>query len=413
MLNKIVYSVLSVALGMILGVATLLQIQSSTCGQPGRTDNTPRPMAPMQPLSSQQNPNAIPRVTIPPSGAPLSLPTQQGGYDHFTTEEKVNIRVYENTNRSVVNINTKSVRANWFAESVSEGEGSGSILSTEGFVLTNCHVIAEGSSVADEIQVTLFNGKSYRADIVGVDPANDIAVLKIPSNPSELFPVVMGNSAELRVGQRIFAIGNPFGLERTLTVGIISSLNRTLPSREKIRTIKQVIQIDAAINPGNSGGPLMDSRGQMVGMNTAIASKTGQSAGVGFAIPSNTIARIVPQLIKHGKVIRPNIGIEKAFQTDIGLMVAQLEDGGPAERAGLRGPQIVIQQKRIGNLVGNVRTLDRSAADLIVSVDGTQIKNGDDFLTAIESKRPGDTVVLGIVREGRPIRVPIQLEESR
>jgi len=410
MSQKIAFGVLSVILGMILGIVTLLQIQSLSCGQ-GQTGNTPRPIAVMQ--AQPKNENNIPRVNITPSGAPLALPVQQGGYDHLTAEEKVNIRVYENTNRSVVNINTKSVRANWFAESVSEGEGSGSVLSTEGYILTNCHVIVESDGVADEIQVTLFNGKSYRADVVGIDPANDIAVLKIPSNPSELFPVVLGNSAELKVGQRIFAIGNPFGLERTLTVGIISSLNRTLPSRERIRTIKQVIQIDAAINPGNSGGPLMDSRGQMVGMNTAIASKTGQSAGVGFAVPANTIARIVPQLIKHGKVIRPNIGIEKAFQTDVGLMVAQLEEGGPAERAGLRGPKIVIQKRRIGNLVGNVKTLDRSAADLIVSVDGTQIKNGDDFLTAIESKRPGDTVILGIVREGRPIRVPIQLEESR
>ena len=200
----------------------------------------------------------------------------------------------------------------------SEGEGSGVVLDRQGHILTNFHVV-DG---AREIQVTLYDGKTYDARVVGKDPATDVAVLKIEAPPASLFPVVLGNSAQLRVGQRVFAIGNPFGLERTLTTGIISSLDRSLPSRRSGRSLKSIIQIDAAINPGNSGGPLLDSHGRMIGMNTAIASKTGESAGVGFAIPVSTIARVVPQLIEKGRVRRPEAGIMRVYQTEQGLLIA-------------------------------------------------------------------------------------------
>jgi S1-C subfamily serine protease len=176
------------------------------------------------------------------------------------------------------------------------------------------------------------------------------------------------------------------------------------------RTNKQIIQIDAAINPGNSGGPLLDSRGRMIGMNTAIASKTGTSAGVGFAIPINTIARVVPQLIRTGRVIRPETGIARVYETEHGLLIDTLTPGGPAERAGLQGPRVVRRQKRQGPIVYEYRQIDRNAADLIVGVDGKPIRTADEFLDLVESKQPGDTVTLSIVRAGRQIEVPLRLE---
>ena len=326
----------------------------------------------------------------------------------FTAEERVNIWVYEQVNRSVVNITTKGYQGERFLliEVPSEGEGSGVVIDRQGHVLTNFHVV-DG---ARQIQVTLFDGNTYDARLIGKDPATDVAVLKIDAPLTSLFPVVLGNSTQLRVGQRVFAIGNPFGLERTLTTGIISSLNRSLPSRRSGRSLKSMIQIDAAINPGNSGGPLLDSHARMIGMNTAIASKTGESAGVGFAIPVGTIARIVPQLLREGRVRRPETGIVRVYQTEQGLLVATLAPGGPAERAGLHGPKVVRQQKRQGPFVYEYQTIDRSAADLIVGVDGKPVKTADDFLDAIESKRPGEQVSISVIRGGQETQVPLVLD---
>ncbi len=348
---------------------------------------------------------------IPPQGG-QSIPNLEESPElaELTPEERVHIWVYELCNRSVAHITTKSVREGalllFAVEIPAEGEGSGVVLDRQGHILTNAHVV-EG---AQEIQATLFNGKSYAARLVGQDLITDVAVLKIDAAPEDLFPVMFGDSNRLRVGQRVYAIGNPFGFERTLSSGIISSLNRTLPSRSKARTIKNVIQIDAAINPGNSGGPLLDTRGRMIGMNTAIASRTGESAGVGFAIPINAIARIVPQLIEKGRVVRPDVGILRVYQTEQGLLVAALAPGGAAEKAGIRGPQIIRQRRRQGPLVYEYTTIDRSAADLIVGVDGQKIKNADDFLSLIESKHPGETVTLNILRQNRLIDVPVRLE---
>jgi len=202
----------------------------------------------------------------------------------------------------------------------------------------------------------------------------------------------------------VFAIGNPFGLERTLTTGIISSLNRALQIHEN-RTVKSIIQIDAAINPGNSGGPLLDSHSRLIGMNTAIATKTGQSAGVGFAIPVGLVARIVPQLIEKGHIVRPEIGISKVFETEQGLLIYQLVSGGPAERAGLQGPQYLTHRRGLIEF----KSLDRTSADLIVAVDGQKVTSADDFLGIIEAKEPGAKVDLTVIRKGKEMHVSVVL----
>lgn len=329
----------------------------------------------------------------------------QVDWSDFTAEERVYIEVYERVNRSVVNITTKAVKTElFFAETPIEGAGSGSVIDQQGHVLTNYHVV-EG---AQTIRVTLYNGETYDAKLVGQDPMNDIAVLRVAAPVEEFFPVRFGDSSRLRVGQRVIAIGNPFGLERTMTLGIVSSLNRSLPTRAG-RSLKSIIQIDAALNRGNSGGPLLDSRGRLIGMNTAIASSTGENTGVGFAIPVNTLARVVPQLIQNGRVIRPDIGITRVLETERGLVVVTLTPGGPAERAGVQGFRVVKTQKRRGPFVYEEQRLDRSQADLIISIDGKKVRSADDLLSVVETKRPGESVELGIVRQGQEGLVAIVL----
>ena len=327
------------------------------------------------------------------------------GLEEFAPEERTNIRVYEKANRSVVHITIKSAQRELiFLEVPSEGAGSGSVIDRNGHILTNYHVV-EG---AQEIRVTLHNSQSHDATIVGYDPPNDIAVLKINAPTEELEPMELGDSSRLKVGQLVFAIGNPFGLERTMTTGIISSLNRSLPSRPG-RTMKAMIQIDAALNRGNSGGPLLDSRGRLIGMNTAIASSTGENTGVGFAIPVDTVKRVVPQLIATGKVVRPDAGISRVYQSEQGLVIATLLPGGPAERAGLRGFRVVREQRRSALGLYETRKVDRSQADTIIAVDGEKSKTADDFLSLIERKRPGDQVVLSVIRSGQLVEVPLTL----
>jgi S1-C subfamily serine protease len=324
----------------------------------------------------------------------------------FTPDERVNISVYEQVNRSVVNISTKGVREGdfFFFEVPTEGAGSGSVLDKAGHILTNFHVIED----ARQIEVTLFDGSTHAAALVGHDAASDVAVLSVKAPAEVLFPVKFGDSSRLKVGQRVFAIGNPFGLERTLTTGIISSLNRRIPGREG-RTLKSLIQTDAAINPGNSGGPLLDSHGRLIGMNTAIASRTGQNTGVGFAIPVSNISRIVPQLIEKGRVIRADVGIAKVYEGERGLLIAEVVPNGPAEKAGLQGPRVYQRQR--GPFTEY--RIDRSAADTIVAVDGTKVSTADEFLTEIENKRPGDEVTLTLLRAGREVAVRVKLGETR
>ncbi len=326
--------------------------------------------------------------------------------DGFTAEERVNIAVYDRVNRSVVNITTRIVQpANFFMlEPPSEGAGSGSVLDRDGHILTNYHVI-EG---AQEIRVTLSSGETYNAGLIGADPVLDTAVLRINAPREVLFPIEFGDSSALRVGQKVFAIGNPFGLERTMTVGIISSLNRSLQSKTG-RTMKSIIQIDAALNQGNSGGPLLNSRGRLIGMNTAIASRTGENTGVGFSIPVNSIHRVVPQLIENGRVIRPDVGISRVYQTEHGLIIATLAPDGPAELAGLRGFRVIRERQRQGMFVYEETRIDRDYADLIVAVDDVRVRTADELLSAIERKEPGDEVKLSVIRDGAPLNVSVVL----
>lgn len=318
----------------------------------------------------------------------------------LSPEEVINVNVYETANRGVVNITTRVSEGIFLLEVASEGTGSGAVIDRRGHVLTNYHVVEN----ANKVDVTLFNGKTYSATLVGADAANDVAVVRINAPQEELHPIKFGSSNRLKVGMRVFAIGNPFGLERTMTTGIISSLNRSLAVHRN-RTIKSIIQIDAAVNPGNSGGPLLDSQGRLIGINTAIASSTGQSAGVGFAIPVGLVGRLVPELIQHGHVIRAEIGIQRVFETDNGLLIAQLTPDGPAAKAGLLGPRIEKQQR--GPIV--LRRINRDAADLIVQVDGEPVESASDFLAYIETKKPGDVVELGIIRQSRKMKVEVVL----
>ncbi len=391
MKKTVLLCITSAALGAVLAAALTGPMD------PAREGNAQEPFQRPGPNRAGPPPVAITTRDIAQNAA---LP----GDDDLTPEERVNIAVYEKVNRSVVNITTQSVRTDgfFFLEVPSEGEGSGTVIDREGHVLTNFHVV-DG---ARQIQVTLFDRKTYEARLVGGDPTNDVAVLEIDAPKESLHPVDFGDSDRLRVGQRVYAIGNPFGLDRTLSTGIVSSLNRWLPSRRRYRTIKQIIQIDAAINPGNSGGPLLNSRGRMIGMNTAIASKTGESAGVGFAIPINTIARVVSQLLEFGRVLRGDIGIAGVYPTEQGLLIATLTPGGAAQRAGLRGIQII--RRRRGPLV--YEYYDRSAADLIVGVDGEQVRTVEEFLSIVESHEPGDKITVNVIRDGRRVDLPVTLD---
>ncbi len=345
-----------------------------------------------------------PAVELPEvSSVDARLPTiPQLGGPSMSPDEAVNVAVYDRCNKSVVNISTVTVVSNSLIFGVvpGEGNGSGSILDKQGHILTNNHVVDN----ARQIQVTLYNEESYDAELVGADPINDIAVLKIKAPAEVLYPMQFGDSDQLKVGLRVFALGNPFGLFRTMSEGIISSLNRSLAVHENWE-IKSIIQIDANINPGNSGGPLLDSQGRLIGMNTAIASKVQQSAGIGFAIPVNLVKRVVPELIEHGRVIRGDIGITHVTVTENGLRIARLSPVDRRNARGLRAPQVVRQ--RFGPLTRQM--VDKNAADVITAIDGNRVTNASEFLSVIESKKPGDVVELSVLREGRTVKVRVKL----
>jgi S1-C subfamily serine protease len=339
-----------------------------------------------------------------------ALPASEATPRRFTAEELININVYDQVNPGVVNIDTRTLRRSdiFFSRVVpEEGSGSGWVLDQQGHIVTNHHVIAD----SDAIKVTLSDGESYKARVVGSDPPNDIAVIKIDAPENSLSPVAIGESGTLKVGQKAFAIGNPFGLERTMTVGIISSLNRSLRSKSG-RMMKGIIQLDAALNQGNSGGPLLDNAGELIGMNTAIASSVGENTGVGFAVPANTIRRVVPQLIQFGKVIRPSLGIDLFVETrnDSGVGVGHVESEGPAEKAGIRGV-IEVEVIRYGN--GVVRRERRNPdPDIILAVNGMGTKNSDTLNEVIEKFKPGDRVTLTLLRSGREANVEVTLAEE-
>lgn len=327
----------------------------------------------------------------------------------LSPEEKINVAVYDRVNPSVVNISTIATRVDFFMRlDPEEGSGSGWMYDDKGHIVTNYHVIAD----SDAIEVTLFDGSSHTAQVVGSDEQNDVAVLKINADPESLQPVKLGNSSNLSVGQKIFAIGNPFGLDRTMTVGIISSLNRTLRSKMTRRLMKQIIQLDAALNQGNSGGPLLNSQGLLVGMNTAIASLTGENTGVGFAVPVNTIRRVVPQLIEYGRVQRASLGVDMYWNSRRGLRIARVVPGGAADNAGLQGITIEREVRRVGGQLVRVQRYNRENADLIIAIDGEEIRDTDDVQAVLDSRKPGQQVTVTVDRAGQQVQIPVVLGQE-
>jgi S1-C subfamily serine protease len=287
---------------------------------------------------------------------------------------------------------------------IPQGAGSGFVWNAQGYIVTNFHVI-QNAQVA---RVMLFDQSSHQARLVGIEPDKDIAVLKIDAPPAKLAAIAIGSSKDLRVGQRVFAIGNPFGFDHTLTTGVISGLGREIQSVTN-RPIYGVIQTDAAINPGNSGGPLLDSSGRLIGMNTAIVSPSGAYSGIGFAVPVDTINRVIPQLIKSGSVKRPGLGI-RVIESDlarrqgiVGAIVANVLLGSPADEAGLEG----VHRTEDGTI---------ELGDVITVIDGQQVSDGNDLLRVLDEHSPGDTVTLTINRRGELREEQIRLgllQESR
>jgi S1-C subfamily serine protease len=288
--------------------------------------------------------------------------------------------------------------------------GSGFIVDREGYVVTNNHV----ATAAESILVNLADDRTVPAEVVGADPGSDLAVLKIDVPPEELTIVQLGESSALRVGQRAIAIGNPFGLERTVTTGVISSLGRTLPRDDSDFQLAQILQTDAAINPGNSGGPLLDSQGRVIGVNTAIRSLTGVNSGVGFAIPVDIVNRVVPELIAHGRYRHPWVGVtgltvsaEMVEAMDLpvetGVLVFTVEPNSPADRAGLRpGDQEVVVSGRPM----------RAGGDIVVAIDEAIVKDFDDLINHLASRTSvGEVVTLTVMRDRSEIKIEVTLEE--
>ena len=320
------------------------------------------------------------------------------------SDEQNSIEIYKTLSPGVAFITTSSLAQNYYGEETEResGNGSGSVIDNQGHILTNFHVV-EGAS---KLTVSFGGDKVYPAKFVGGDPDTDLAVIKIEPPATGLTVVPLGNSDQLSVGQKVLAIGNPFGLDRTLTTGVISGLQRPIRARNG-RPIDAAIQTDASINPGNSGGPLLDKFGRMIGINSQILSRSGGSVGVGFAIPVNTAKRIVPQLIQSGSVIRPKIGaslpsvtdlIERGYRLPIqqGLVVYQLVPNGSAQRAGLRGI-----------------SADGGLGDIILSVDGQKLSDLDALYRLLDKKQIGDTVQVEIYRDGKTQSVPLKLLPSQ
>jgi len=320
--------------------------------------------------------------------------------DHLTTEEQRTIEVFRRASSSVAFINSFALRRQMFSFDVlkiPQGSGSGFVWDRRGHVVTNYHVIEE----ADRLSVTLADRSEWDARVVGAAPDKDLAVLLIEAPTDSLEPLDIGRSDNLVVGQRVLAIGNPFGLDQTLTVGVVSALGRDLESPSG-RLIRDVIQTDAAINPGNSGGPLLDSSGRLIGVNTAIYSPSGASAGIGFAVPVDIVKRLVPQLIEHGKPIQPGIGIETVpdyYTSRLGIdgvVVQRVQRGGPADRAGLEG----LRRDARGRLL---------LGDVIVAVDDKPIHHGNDLLDAFEELGVGARATLTVARDGEHHDVKVEL----
>lgn len=401
--------------GALVCLVQVTFLATETRAQPPKVEANSQQNPPFQ-LDIPARPNTLPTALTPQAYPPQqrTVPTalvtdsRQLNFadaDDLLPEERTNIAVYQRCNRSVVNISTSSRMDSFLTVSLKKGTGSGSVLDQSGTILTNQHVI-DG---AKEITVSLSNSSSYSAVLIGEDPDTDIAILHIKAPAEQLEPIAWGDSQNLKVGQRIYAIGNPFGLERTMSAGMISSLNRQIPSREG-RMMRSLIQVDMSLNQGNSGGPLLNTRGELIGMNAAIMSSDGDSAGVGFAIPSSTIQRVVSKLVKYGRVVRPTIGITRVYEKEQGLLIVIVARGGPADVAGLKGFSLVTKP-RVG-LHRPEPSIDTSSADLIQAIDGTPVKTAEELLEILENKNPADTVVLDIIRHGKSMRVPLKLGSS-
>jgi S1-C subfamily serine protease len=323
-------------------------------------------------------------------------------------EEQNNISVYKKNIPSVVNITSRAMTFDFFYGLVpQEGQGSGFVIDKEGHILTNYHVIAD----ARQVEVTLHNRKKYKATVVGTDPPHDLAVIQIKA--PDLVPAVIGDSKNLQVGQKVYAIGNPFGLAGTMTRGIVSSIR---PVREPNGAmIDEAIQTDAAINPGNSGGPLMNWHGEVIGINTMILSNVGQNAGIGFAIPINTAKAVLNDLMTLGRVRRPALGVrtipispeladEMGLPVDYGLLIVQVTPGGSADQAGLRGG---TERAYLGNIPIML------GGDLIVAIDGQKVEEEQDLAQMMDNHRAGDTVKITIYRGKRKMDVSVPLGENR
>ncbi len=324
--------------------------------------------------------------------------------DRFTNQEVATINLFERAAPSVVFITTSNVRRDYWSRNVSEiprGSGSGFVWDKKGHIITNYHVI-QG---ADKATVTFADQTSYPATLVGAAPEKDLAVLRIDAENMPLEPIPVGASDNLRVGQSVFAIGNPFGLDQTLTTGVISALGREIESVGKV-PIRDVIQTDAAINPGNSGGPLLDSQGKLIGVNTAIFSPSGAYAGVGFSIPSHVVDWVVPDLIKFGKINRPTLGVELASPQVMrrmgmdGILILEVLKGGAAEKSGLQ------PTRRMSN--GSI-----VLGDVLTAINGEKIASRGELILILEKYKPGDQVTLSIIRDYKSLEIPLNLDSIR
>ena len=315
------------------------------------------------------------------------------------------IQIFERAETGVVRVNIQR------SEDVAttNGVGSGFVFDKNGHIITNAHVVEN----SDKVVVTFLDGRSYNAEMIGIDPSTDISVIRVDADSSLLKPLLIGDSSNLKVGMQVAAIGNPFGLSGSMTSGIVSALGRLLP-QESGFSIPDVIQTDAAINPGNSGGPLLNSRGEVVGINTAIQSATGEFTGVGFAIPSNTVAKIVPKLISDGIYHHPWVGIAgRDINPDLakvlhltdarGFLIVNVVEGSPADKAGLKGSSETKEIDGIEYLIGG---------DVVLSVDGNVVRKIDDILIHLQRyKSVGDEMVLEILRDGRVTNIVVKLDE--
>src|SRR4029079_13819103 len=316
-------------------------------------------------------------------------------------DERATMAVFERATKSVVFIANTAIQRDFWSFDILEipqGSGSGFLWNKQGHIVTNFHVIYG----ANAIKVTLADRTEHQAKAVGADPDHDLAVLQIQAPDATLEPLAVGSSQDLRVGQKVLAIGNPFGLDNTLTTGVVSALGRTIKSMSN-RTIEGVVQTDAAINPGNSGGPLLDSSGRLIGVNTQIISPSGAYAGIGFAVPVDTVNRIVPELIKHGKLIRPGLGVSlvpdaMARRWGIkGLVIGKVARGGSAERAGVKG----ARETPTGRI---------ELGDIVVAVAGQPGMTIEELMEVLEHHKVGDHVVVEILRENRREKVTVTLQ---